>query len=266
MDTIEDGTHLDRRQKLETLDRFAELLHRPGDPQVQAVKFDLPHPPSDNPHYLDLLDELPLVMATLARFSPEVRDTIVTRALTSLKGMQHFIARGTPDGKIQIQSVSELCDYCYFVAGVVGEMLTDIFVHGANWLVEIREELNANARWFGEGLQLVNILKDSADDQRDGRIFIPDVTTQARIFDLARADLRRAEAYVHELKQAEAPEGFVAFADLPLQLAWRTLDYVEQFGPGSKVPRGEVMSILAHTLSGGSMREDASGFGEVARK
>ena len=246
-DTIEDGNHLHATEKLVILDRFAQLLD--ADCQPAGTSLDIPRHPSDNSHYLALLHELPLVLTAVARLRVEVRDVVVAGVKRSLTGMKQFIMAGTDEGKVQLQTLSELRDYCYFVAGVVGEMLTEILVCGANWLSGVRQELDANARWFGEGLQLVNILKDSAEDERDGRIFIPRQASRDQLFDLAREDLHKAESYVRALKQAEAPRGFVAFTELPLQLAWRTLECVEAFGPGAKVPRREVMSIVAQTLS-----------------
>jgi farnesyl-diphosphate farnesyltransferase len=127
-------------------------------------------------------------------------------------------------------------------------MLTEIFVESAPLLKDVREQLRGNARWFGEGLQLVNILKDSDEDRQDGRIFVPQTATRVALFQLAREDLHKAEDYVRTLKVSEAPAGVVAFTELPLLLAWRTLECVEQFGPGSKVPRSEVLSVLAEAL------------------
>ncbi len=257
-DTIEDGIHLDRDEKLAALDRFARLLGSGPGWRAERAHLELPRAPADNLHYLELLDELPRILEAVAGLREGVRAAIVSGTQTSLSGMKHFIAAGNSAGKVRIASVDELRDYCYFVAGVVGEMLTEVFVQGADWLSAVRSELDADARWFGEGLQLVNILKDSAEDERAGRFFVPSEATRGELFELAREDLQKAEAYVAVLKQAEAPPGFVAFTQLPLQLAWRTLECVEANGPGSKVPRDEVMSIFAQALSRVAPNEAAS--------
>jgi farnesyl-diphosphate farnesyltransferase len=247
-DTIEDGDRLNRDEKLAALDNFASLL-RDG-LLARRANLDLPRSPSSNPHYRALLGELPLVVHSLGWLPNATRTVVLESLLTSLAGMQRFVGAGTADGHIQVKSVNELREYCFLVAGVVGEMLTELFVEAASSLTGVRDQLRAHAHWFGEGLQLVNILKDSDEDRRDGRVFVPAAATRDDLFQLARADLHKAEDYVLALKQADAPAGFIAFTELPLSLAWRTLECVEQFGPGSKVPRSEVRSILARTHAG----------------
>jgi farnesyl-diphosphate farnesyltransferase len=105
--------------------------------------------------------------------------------------------------------------------------------------------LRANARDFGEGLQLVNILKDASADSLEGRRYLPPGVDQAEVFALARADLRSAAAYVLELQGANAPSGLVAFTALPVRLARATLDRVEAMGPGAKLSRPEVRQALS---------------------
>ena len=131
-DTIEDGNGLNRAEKLAALDIFSSLLR--GDLPATQANLDLPRSPSDNPHYLALLDELPLVVNSLGRLRIKTRMAIIESTLTSLAGMRRFIRAGTADGQIQVKSVDELREYCFLVAGVVGEMLTEVFVEEASSL------------------------------------------------------------------------------------------------------------------------------------
>ena len=71
------------------------------------------------------------------------------------------------------QSIAELRDYCYIVAGIVGEMLTELFLLDRPGLAPAADYLRARSRLFGEGLQLVNILKDADVDASEGRVYIP---------------------------------------------------------------------------------------------
>jgi len=105
--------------------------------------------------------------------------------------------------------------------------------------------LRARAAAFGEALQLVNILKDSAADAAEGRRFVPARVDRAPVFELARRDLERAAEYVRELQAAGAQRGTVAFTALPLLLATETLARVEQAGPGAKVSRERVQELVA---------------------
>jgi farnesyl-diphosphate farnesyltransferase len=138
--------------------------------------------------------------------------------------------------------------YCYVVAGIVGEMLTDIFVKRIDGF-HTSDELRKSANVFGEGLQLVNILNDSAEDARRGRSFLPSGVERADVFALARQDLRDAEYFVDQLRASAAPAGYLAFSRLPLELALATLDVVERDGPGSKISREEVARILHRVIS-----------------
>ncbi len=253
-DTLEDGEELDRDEKLAALERLAQLLRgiaevSPEDGIPSAMQLDLPRPPSRHSDYMALVTELPRVLQALIELRPTVRSAIISSVLTTLDGMGRFIAAGTPAGKIEIASLMELREYCYFVAGVVGEMLTEVFIQTEASLESTREELMRHARWFGEGLQLVNILKDADDDCQSGRLFIPSGVSRSQLFDLARQDLRHAETYIRSLKRAGAARDFIVFTELPLLLAWRTLECVEKFGAGSKVPRSEVMMIVAETVA-----------------
>lgn len=242
-DTIEDGPLLDRAQKLDALHRLLMSLD-----QVCMTNADGNHRqltrPTNNPDYLDLLQSWPLLMAASRGLRPPVRDQITGSVGASIRGMSRFIAAGTPGGHVRLESLDQLREYCYCVAGIVGEMLTEVFLLGADWLAPARGQLLEHARWFGEGLQLVNILKDAAQDEREGRCFVPADVSRADLFALARADLSRAEEYVRLLQEADAPPGYVAFTQLPLRLAWPTLECIESAGAGSKLSRQEVLQIL----------------------
>ena len=255
-DTIEDGTLLDQQEKLIALDRYDDILVATATAR-STPSLSLPRAPSENQDYLELIHQLPRVVSVLTKLDAGVRDAIVRSTRVSVRGMKRFIANGTSEGRVRIGNLAELREYCYVVAGVVGEMLTEIFVNNAKWLEAVRSELDANDRWFGEGLQLVNVLKDSADDADDGRHFIPEGLPRKQLFDLAREDLARAESYVQAMQACDAPGGMLSFVEVPLQLAWRTLECVEERGPGSKVPRDEVMRILGQTLSRNT--DDGSG-------
>ncbi len=79
---------------------------------------------------------------------------------------------------IALQNEAELDDYTYRVAGCVGEFWTRICVAHELHLVELDQfMLPANFEQlgiqFGQGLQLVNILRDLPKDLRSGRCYLP---------------------------------------------------------------------------------------------
>ena len=162
----------------------------------------------------------------------------------TIAGMQDVVGRGDERGNLRLGSVRELRDYCYVVAGIVGEMLTELFLIDRPELAPVAGALRRRSRFFGEGLQLVNILKDCASDATEGRVYLPAGVDRRIVFDLARGDLERAAEYVAALQDSGAPEGFVAFTASPAILARASLDRLEERGPGSKIGRDEVAALM----------------------
>ena len=76
-------------------------------------------------------------------------------------GMSEFQQLDTSAG---LKNLRELDRYCYVVAGVVGEMLTELFCDYSNEIKKRRDELLPLAISFGQGLQMTNILKDVWED------------------------------------------------------------------------------------------------------
>ena len=67
----------------------------------------------------------------------------------------------------------DMDDYCYHVAGVVGEMLTELFCDYSDEINQNYDELMSLAVSFGQGLQMTNILKDIWDDQARKMCWLP---------------------------------------------------------------------------------------------
>ncbi|MDP3274357.1 MAG: squalene/phytoene synthase family protein [Deltaproteobacteria bacterium] len=246
-DTFEDAAVWPREQRLAALGDFAALLSKP-DP-VRALELTTQWSaarPIEHEGYLELLAETPAVLEALASLSPSARHIVTRHAIRTTEGMAEVVQRTDNRGNLQLRDVEDLKSYCYIVAGIVGELLTELFILDAPQLHAVAGELNQHAIAFGEALQLVNILKDSDDDAEDGRVFLPPKSERGPIFELAREDLRCAKRYVAALHEAEAPAGFLAFTSLPVLLAQATLDRVEALGPGAKVERGEVVAMMAH--------------------
>jgi farnesyl-diphosphate farnesyltransferase len=241
-DTLEDATRWAPQRQFDELGRLAGLLARPSqDAARRKAREWLADPPLDGAAYLELLAELPAVLAALESLAPAARDLVRAHTLRTIERMASFVRRSRP---LQLRDVPDLRDYCYAVAGIVGEMLTELFLLGRPALEAIAPSLRAGAADFGEALQLVNILKDSSSDLSEGRSYLPEGVGQDEVLALARGDLESAGSYVRRLQDAGAPRGVVAFTALPVLLAWRTLECVERRGPGAKLTRDEVAAIV----------------------
>ncbi len=95
-----------------------------------------------------------------------------------IAGMRKFVLL-YPHG-IRIQSLDEYREYCYYVAGTVGYMLTDLWHEHAPSIGERQYAvLRERCRSFAEALQTVNILKDvAADAETENSIYIPEELLQ----------------------------------------------------------------------------------------
>ncbi|HEY3348589.1 MAG TPA: squalene/phytoene synthase family protein [Thermoanaerobaculia bacterium] len=242
-DTFEDATHWAPGDRIAALGDFGFLLkkgtraeaERLGQAWTQA---------GASPHagYRELIAETPFVFDAFAALRPEATAILRTHVVRSAEGMARFVAR-TDEHGLTLDSVEDLKAYCYTVAGIVGELLTELFLLEEISLRTVEHALRQRARAFGEALQLVNILKDSAEDAVEGRRYLPAGVARADIFALARRDLGEAGEYIQALHAAGAPAGILEFTALPVALAWAALAKVEERGPGAKVGRPEVFRI-----------------------
>lgn len=247
-DTLEDAERLGRDDRLKELGRFIELLGEPTDANAQeSAAHWRQNPPSTNTDYNRLMGETPAVLAELRSLDPAATEILKRQVVRSALGMAETLRRADENGSFRLDSVEELKRYCYFVAGIVGELLTELFQRGLE-PSEARDALAADAAAFGEGLQLVNILKDADADAGDGRVYLPATAPRNEVIDLARENLAAAERYAENLTAAGADGGVVAFATLPRTLAEATLD-VLQAGDGVKVSREVVTAKLAEAES-----------------
>jgi len=245
-DTFEDATKWSREERRDALALFVNLLEVPLSKSVHdATQAWLASPPVDHDGYMELIEQTPSVLGAFAALDDDAREQVMLHTIRTSVGMSEFIARGTSAGELQLTTLQDLRDYCYVVAGIVGEMLTELFILGHPDAAERANDLRTRARAFGEGLQLVNILKDSAADDQDGRCYLPPGVERDTVFDLAREDLDRAAEYTGALQACGAPRGMIAFNALPILLARGTLDRVQRAGPGAKLTRDEVFDTIA---------------------
>ena len=244
-DTLEDAAFWTPERKLAELAAFDRLIAEPDlEETLQRAGAWVEEPPLRHAGYLQLLSETPAVLEAWAGLSEHARQLVGSHTRRTIAGMAEFVARER-DGLLQLRDVGDLQSYCYAVAGIVGEMLTELFLLDRPGLQPIAERLRADATRFGEALQLVNVLKDVIGDVEEGRRFLPSDIDPAELFRLARHDLGAAGRYSELLHRHRAPRGIVEFTLMPVLLAWATLDRVTDHGPGAKLTRPEVRGILS---------------------
>jgi farnesyl-diphosphate farnesyltransferase len=174
------------------------------------------------------------------------RAIVVRHAVRTAQGMAQVVARADDKGNLKLTSLQDLKDYCYIVAGIVGELLTELFLHDTpSMRADSARVLQSNMVAFGEALQLVNILKDAGDDAKDGRVYLPASVPREEVLQLAREDLDRAAEYIGALQHGGAPRGYQAFTGVSVMLARGALKAIEERGSGAKVPRAFVSDVVA---------------------
>jgi farnesyl-diphosphate farnesyltransferase len=244
-DTFEDAVLWTRERRLEALGRFVGLLDQDPTAAQELAGEYLREPPLEHAGYQELLARMPLVLRDFDALPLPVRVTIRRHLIRSIDGMRQFVRRSDERNGLILSDIDDLRDYCYSVAGIVGEMLTELYLLDRAELAASAEELRNRASSFGEGLQLVNILKDAPRDAAEGRVYLPADVDLHAVLTLTGAALTRAEEYVELLRRAGTAPGLITFNAFIAGLARSNLRILSERGLGAKLSRSEVASVAA---------------------
>jgi farnesyl-diphosphate farnesyltransferase len=181
-DTIEDEPALSPPETLGFLQRFSAVLSGQGDAKLLARDIEQRLSDRTLPTERDLVSNMERVLGVMSRLNEPQRAAIRRCVQLMCSGMPRFQFSASLKG---LAHSTDLDDYCYYVAGVVGEMLTDLFCDYSPEIARRRAELSAIAASFAQGLQMTNILKDVWEDRSRGVCWLPqDVFTRHEV-DLA---------------------------------------------------------------------------------
>lgn len=266
-DTIEDDLALSAERKAQLLDEFLACL----DDERAADEFGLCIAElSANPDYLQLVATTGQVFLTY-RLLDEGTRAILRRWVTEMvRGMRAIVLQH-PHG-IRLETVADFRRYCYYVAGTVGHLLTELWREhsaavGNGTFARLLEDCEA----FGEALQAVNILKDIAwDAEHENAIYVPAELLRAfgsshetilddrlrpanrralaPLIELAQGDVARALRYIEALPAAAMR--IRLFCVLPVLFAIATIRELEHSdamlvpGGGVKIGRAEVRALV----------------------
>src|SRR5258707_11377129 len=161
-DSIEDGPALAAPETLAFLQRFSAVVGGSGDPQ--ALARDLEHRLSDRtlPTERDLVSNMDRVVRVTANLG-EAQHAAIQRCVELMcYGMPRFQFNASVKG---LPKSSDLDDYCYYVAGVVGEMLTDLFCDYSAEIARRQARLRALSASVAPGLPMTNIPTDVLSDR-----------------------------------------------------------------------------------------------------
>lgn len=202
IDEIEDHENIPNDMKTTILLQLSELFKKPF---TEKKYFEIISPiqevlPEVSVRLVDWLDACPETA------QPLVRETGAEMAY----GMAKWTKRNW-----DIQTKEDLDEYTYYVAGIVGILLSQLWDWSYGY--EYDEEL---ALGFGRGLQAVNILRNQDEDMDErGVNFVPNGWTRDDLFNYADVNLAKADAYIETLTEKST----ILFCKLPLVFAHKSL-------------------------------------------
>ena len=276
-DTIEDEPAIAAEDTYRFLQRFTRVVQGREDAGRFAREV-LPRLSSRSlPAERELLGNTPRVMRVVERFETRQRAAIRRCIAVMGHGMHQFQRTASLRG---LERSTDLDAYCYYVAGIVGETLTELFCGYSPQIERHYGELYALAPSFGQGLQMTNILKDVWEDRARGACWLPqelfsrygvelatltpegsDARFQAGMLELigiAHRHLRNALAFTLLIPGEEA--GIRRFCLWAIGLAALTLRRIQDnpgFTAGRQVKVSRSAVAMTQTLTNLSVRNDA---------
>ncbi|MBA3686146.1 MAG: squalene/phytoene synthase family protein [Planctomycetes bacterium] len=172
-DTVEDTADLPLAQKQRLLAHFRACLDE-GGPDAAPLAAAFPEPRDDDERLTAHADR---ALREFRALPTAQRAAIRPWVSEMCEGMAAFAAKhadAKPGGLQALGDLADLDRYCYYVAGTVGHLLTELFrLHHHRVTSRHYAKLKALSTSFGLGLQLTNIIKDVADDRGRGWSFVP---------------------------------------------------------------------------------------------
>lgn len=162
LDTIEDDTSIPLDTKEPVLRGFKDALEKDG------WSFDGNRPEEKD---RELLVQFHNVVAEFKKMKPAYQAIIKEITGKMANGMADYCRKAALEDA-SVKTVAEYDTYCYYVAGLVGEGLTRLFVESefGNPALLKRPRLHKS---MGLLLQKTNIIRDIREDNDDGRRFWP---------------------------------------------------------------------------------------------
>jgi farnesyl-diphosphate farnesyltransferase len=218
-----------------------------------------------------LIERLPALLDWLNDLQVGDRDEVRIVLEKINRGQRLDLERFGASGEVRaLANAGELDEYTYLVAGCVGEFWTRLcFAHVKNFSERSESEMRELGVRYGQGLQLINILRDAGDDLRQGRCYFPadeleasGVSTREILRDPTRVlpvveqwrtkaerDVEAGIEYACAIRNRR-----VRFAAaLPALIGARTLALLRDAGAGAfaqrvKVSRSEVRKMISASV------------------
>ena len=220
-DTVEDDPDMKASEKDRMLALFADVF-KTGELEASKIRGFVEALPkswhgSEDPNK-DLCVKSEVVVPLLKELPESYRKPVCDVVIEMCGGMAKFALRqeaALSAGWFTLESVDELDEYCYYVAGIVGKLLTKLFSADTCLISKEREaELSKLDVSFGLALQVTNIVKDCIEDSGRRVCFIPE-------------EICRRHGFAHSsdlFKEGADPEKCGAVLAELVEKAWHHLD------------------------------------------
>lgn len=173
-DTVEDAGHIPADEQAHLLETYDSVLNPEDETTARTFSREVEEwVPEDRNDDWEVVAQCERVFRAFEAQPPAVREAVRDPVREMVDGMATFVDRYADTEGLRIQTPAELEDYCHYVAGTVGELITNLACRGD--VDPDREQLlYDHAESFGRLLQLVNIAKDVyADYHEENNIYLP---------------------------------------------------------------------------------------------
>ena len=264
-----------RQQVLQDLVHSVALPDMPLPTLVQGLAAVAPSVSHADEHAL--IQQVPEALALLSAL-PKADRIDVQQVITIIGSGQQLDLKRFDKGLQALASTDELDDYTWRVAGSVGEFWTRLCTrHLPDFTTSSLSELMRQGRRYGQGLQRLNLLRDTAEDLALGRCYWPvemlaplgldaaqlaggiqtrDEALAERLqplflqwLDVIRAELEDGLRYSLSLR----PWRLRAASVLPALIGMRTVGLLRQQGAQAlfgklKVPRRDIRRLMLQLI------------------
>lgn len=298
-DTVEDACHIPSNKQVTLLETYRRALdphsgtdigdfraavdpwlpvkdnrNGPDDGRIDGLNVDGWRDEADADDWR-VVAHAPRVVRAFEAFDPTVREAIREPIRELVGGMAMFVERYADTEGIRVETVEELEEYCWYVAGTVGMLITNLLTRDTS--PRHTRQLRANSRSFALLLQLVNIAKDVPSDyNEENNVYLPATWLREhgvepdgvcdpenasavaavirRIAGHARDYAGDARAYLEAMPEARG--NTLTAWGVPYLLAVGTLRELDEHAEDvlsegeAKVSRGEVLAIVERFSQG----------------
>lgn len=193
-----------------------------------------------------LLDDSEQIFREFINLETQEREAMLGPILSMSRGMSAFAIRKEAGGAIRLHNLTDVNTYCFFVAGVVGELLTNLV--SEEFKAGSLEQALIDGTHFGLFLQKINVLKDQWNDEKENRFLVPD---RNELIGSARTNAAGAFSYISSIPISRrdfrlfcAWSLYLGLATVPLLRTSKTGEPAAKLGRISAVAMGAKIELI----------------------